>query len=41
VSPEELARAVIADVLTASDEDFRKAATDVVRKFEELYRRLA
>ena len=41
LSPEELARAVVADVLTAPDENFRKAAADVVRRFEELYRRLA
>ena len=41
VSPEDLARAVVADGLTASDEEFRKAAADVMRKFEELYRRLA
>ena len=41
VSPEELARAVVADGLTVSDEQFRKAAADVMRKFEELYRRLA
>ena len=40
-SPEELARAVVADVLTVPDEDFQKAAAHVVRKFEELYRRLA
>jgi hypothetical protein len=41
LSPEELARAVVADILATPDEDFRKAAADVVRKFEELYRRLA
>jgi hypothetical protein len=41
LSPEDLARAVVADILTAPDEDFQKAASDVVRKFEELYRRLA
>ena len=41
LSPEELARAVVADILAAPDEDFQKAAADVVRKFEELYRRLA
>jgi hypothetical protein len=38
---EDIRWAVVADVLTAPDEDFRKAAADVVRKFEELYRRLA
>jgi hypothetical protein len=31
----------VADVLTASDEDFKKAAADAVSRFEELYRRLA
>jgi len=41
LSPEELARAVVADVLTAPDEEFQKVAADVVRRFEELYRRLA
>ena len=30
-----------ADILATPDEDFGKAAADVVRKFEELYRRLA
>jgi hypothetical protein len=41
LSPEELARAAVADILATQDEDFQKAATHVVRKFEELYRRLA
>ena len=41
LSPEELARAAVADILTAQDEDFQKAAAHVLRKFEELYRRLA
>jgi hypothetical protein len=41
LSPEELARALVADVLTASDADFKTAAANVIRRFEELYRRLA
>ena len=41
LSPEELARAVVANVLTAPDDEFQRVAADVVRKFEELYRRLA
>jgi len=28
-------------LITTPDEDFQKAAADVVRRFEELYRRLA
>jgi hypothetical protein len=40
LSPKKLARAAVADILAAQDEDFRKAAAHVVRKFEELYRRL-
>jgi hypothetical protein len=41
VAPEELARAAVSDLLTAQGEDFRAAATHVLRKNEELYRRLA
>lgn len=41
VSPEELARAAVADLLAARDEDFKIAAERVLRKNEELYRRLA
>jgi predicted transcriptional regulator len=41
LSPEELARAAVADILAAQDEEFRKTAEHVVRKFGELYRRLA
>ena len=41
VAPEELARAAVADLLTAQREDFREAAEHVLRKNEELYRRLA
>lgn len=41
VAPEELARAAVADLLTAPRDDFREAAEHVLRKNEELYRRLA
>ena len=41
VTPEELARAAVADLLSAQREDFRTAADYVLRKNEELYRRLA
>lgn len=41
LTPEDLARAAIADLLAARDEDFKAAAERVLRKNEELYRRLA
>ena len=41
VEPEALARAVLADLLSNEDLDFREAAEQVLRKNEELYRRLA
>jgi len=41
VEPEDLARAALTDLLQSEDEDFRKAAEHVLRKNEELYRRLA
>ncbi len=41
LAPEELARAAIADLLATPDEEFRRAAERVLRKNEELYRRLA
>ena len=41
VAVEDLARAVLADLLTTPDEDFKAAAERVLRKNEELYRRLA
>jgi len=41
VEPEALARAALADLLSHEDEDFRDAAEQVLRKNEELYRRLA
>jgi hypothetical protein len=41
VDPTELARAAISDLLSTPDDDFRAAADHVLRKNEELYRRLA
>lgn len=41
VEPEDLARAALADLLRNEDEEFRRAAEHVLRKNEELYRRLA
>jgi hypothetical protein len=41
ISPSDLARAVLADLLADRDEDFRVAADRVLRKNAELYRRLA
>ena len=41
VKPEALARAALADLLRNEDEEFRRAAEYVLRKNEELYRRLA
>ena len=41
IAPEDLARAVLVDLLASSDDDFRVAAERVLRKNEELYRRLA
>ena len=41
VAPEDLARAAVADLLSAQREDFRTAADYVLRKNGELYRRLA
>jgi hypothetical protein len=40
ITPSELARAAVADLLTNRDEEFRAAADRVLRKNEELYRRL-
>ena len=39
--PEDLARAAIADLLATPGDDFKTAAERVLRKNEELYRRLA
>lgn len=41
ISPGDLARAALADLLAAREEDFRAAADLVLRKNAELYRRLA
>ncbi len=41
VSPEDLARAALADLLATPDAEFLAAASRVLRKNEELYRRLA
>jgi hypothetical protein len=41
VSPEEFARAIVADVLAAPAEEFTTAAARVVQRNRELYRRLA
>lgn len=41
VEPGDLARAALADLLRNEDEDFQRAAEHVLRKNEELYRRLA
>jgi hypothetical protein len=41
VSPSDLARAALSDLLADRDEDFHAAANRVLRKNAELYRRLA
>jgi hypothetical protein len=41
LTPEDLARAVIADLLANPGEDFNAAAERVLKKNEDLYRRLA
>jgi hypothetical protein len=41
LTPEDLARAAIADLLATTGEDFKAAAGRVLRKNAELYRRLA
>ena len=41
VSPSELARAALSDLLADRDDDFQAAADRVLRKNAELYRRLA
>jgi hypothetical protein len=41
IAPEDLARAALADLLATRDDDFKVAAERVLRKNEELYRRLA
>jgi len=41
ITPEELARAALADLLSERDQDFNVAAERVLKKYAELYRRLA
>jgi tRNA/tmRNA/rRNA uracil-C5-methylase (TrmA/RlmC/RlmD family) len=41
VDPTELARAAISEFLSTPDDDFRAAADHVLRRNEELYRRLS
>ncbi len=41
LTPEDLARAVLADRLASPDADFNAAAERVLKKNEDLYRRLA
>jgi hypothetical protein len=41
VSPSELARAAVTDLLAERDDDFRQAADRILRKNADLYRRLA
>jgi hypothetical protein len=41
LSPEDLARAAVLDLLNTPDEDFRAIAARVLKKNEELYKRLA
>jgi hypothetical protein len=41
ISPSELARAAVSDLLSTRDEDFGAAAERTLRKNAELYRRLA
>ena len=41
LTPEDLARAAISDLLASTGDDFKLAAERVLKKNEELYRRLA
>ncbi len=41
VSPEELARAAVADLVTVPADDFERVARKVLEKNRELYKRLA
>ena len=41
ISPEDYARAALADLLSGTSAEFRAAAERVLRKNEELYKRLA
>jgi hypothetical protein len=40
ITPEELARAAVTDLLSERDQDFEVAAQRVLEKYHELYRRL-
>jgi hypothetical protein len=40
ITPEELARAAVTDLLSERDQDFKVAAERVLEKYSELYRRL-
>ena len=41
LTPDDLARAALTDLLAVQDEDFHTAADRVLKKNQELYRRLA
>jgi hypothetical protein len=41
LSPEDLARAALSDLLSAPDSDFQAAARRVISKNQDLYKRLA
>lgn len=41
ITPEELARAAVTDLLSERDQDFKVAVERVLQKYSELYRRLA
>ncbi len=41
ITPEELARAALTDLLSERDQDFKIAAERVLQKYSDLYRRLA
>jgi hypothetical protein len=41
LTPEDLARAIVADLLASPGEDFNATAERVLKKNEDLYRRLA
>jgi len=41
LTPEDLARAAVVDLLATPGDDFRQASEEVLRKNKELYRRLA
>jgi hypothetical protein len=41
VTPQELARAALSDLLSERDQDFKIAAERMLQKYSELYRRLA